>query len=34
MIDKTIKGKLENIIKVVGLSWEDVAGGSLVRSWG
>ena len=34
MIDKTIKGKLENIIKVVGLSWEDVAGGSLFRSWG
>jgi len=34
MIDKTIKGKLENIIKVIGLSWEDVAGGSLFRSWG
>ena len=33
MIDKTIKGKLENIIKVVGLSWEDVAGGSLFKSW-
>ena len=34
MIDKTIKGKLENIIKVIGLTWEDVAGGSLFRSWG
>jgi len=34
MIDKTIKGKLENIVKVAGLTWEDVAGGSLVKMWG
>ena len=33
MIDKTIKGKLENIVKVAGFTWEDVAGGSLVKVW-
>ena len=34
LIKDIVRGKLENIIKVIGLTWEDVAGGSLFRSWG